>query len=332
MQPAPTRSRPRRTVVALLCPAALAMLAACGGSGSEIGPNGMLAEAPHVNDVVEGQFYRPEVLRFALTVGADEESTTAAKDPIVQYISEKIGIPIEYTETTSYSGVTEAMRAGRVDFATMGPFNYIIAHQEANAIALAAEPDQDTGVLGYHSLIITNADSNIQSLEDARGASLAFGNQASTSGHLVPRKTFYDWGITDPEAYFGEVVFTGAHDASLVAVTNGQVDVAGVCDRCIEGYFKEGLASPDDIRVLAKSDLIPNSPLTAREDLDPAIRQAITEAYQTLNRDLPEVVQRVDNLDAPPQHMWQPVENSLYDGLRELVDLLEVDLAELAES
>jgi phosphonate transport system substrate-binding protein len=225
--------------------------------------------------------------------------------------------------------VIEAMRTGRVDVALYGPFSYVIASSEANATSLVASPNQSTGALGYKSLIITRADSGLDSIESLRGHSMAFADPASTSGNLFPRLILANAAITDVEGFFSETSFSGGHDASLVAVANGQVDAAGVCDTCIQRFYREGLADPADIRVIAESETIPPSPVAARADLDPALRQQITDVYLRLVPEHPEIVQEADSLDELPAHPYQTVSDDQYDVIRELADKLHVDLAEL---
>jgi phosphonate transport system substrate-binding protein len=320
--------RPRRLLALLAAACAAVVLAGCGGAPAT-GPSGLPTTAPNAADVVEGQFYRPETLRFASISGADEEASAARLQPIVDLLSKDIGMPVEFVETTDYSSVIEAMRAGRVDVASYGPFSYVIASTEANATSLVAAPNQSTGQLGYKSLIITRVDSGLDSIESLRGRSMAFADPASTSGNLFPRLMLTNAGITDVEGYFSETSFSGGHDASLVAVANGQVDAAGVCDTCIARFYREGLTDPSAIRVIAESDTIPPSPVSARADLDPALRQQITDFYLRLVSEHPDVVQKANSYDDPPTHPYQAVTDDQYNVIRDLADKLHVDLAEL---
>jgi phosphonate transport system substrate-binding protein len=326
MRPIRRRARPLPALVAFVL---AVLIAGCAPAAPAVAPNGMPTEAPNAAEVVEGQFYRPTALRFAAISGADEESSAARLAPIVDFLSAELGMEVEFIETTDYSSVIEAMRAGRVDLASYGPFSYVIASSEANATPLVAQPNQETGQLGYKSLIITKADSGLGSLADLRGRSMAFADPASTSGNLFPRLILAKAGITDVEGYFSETSFSGGHDASLVAVANGQVDAAGVCDTCIERFYREGLADPADIRVIAESETIPPSPITARADLDPALRQQITDVYLRLVTERPDIVQRSSSLEEPPTHPYQVVTDDQYDVVRDLAKTLNVDLAEL---
>lgn len=330
MRPTRRRARrltaPARLLAALV--AATALLAGCG-TPAATAAGGLPTDPPNAGDVVDGQFYRPTALRFAAISGADEESSATRFAPIVEHLSAELGMEVEFIETTDYSSVIEGMRAGRVDVALYGPFSYVIASSEANATPLVANPNQKTGVLGYKSLIITRADSGIASIADLRGRSMAFADPASTSGNLFPRLILANEGISDVEGYFSETSFSGGHDASLVAVANGQVDAAGVCDTCIERFYREGLASPSDIRVIAESETIPPSPVSARADLDPALRGQITDIYLRLVAEEPEIVQLANSEDEPPTYPYQVVDDGQYDVVRDLAEKLDVDLAEL---
>lgn len=332
----------RRPAIPLLLLLTLALLAAaCGGQeaatataatnpdAADIPAAAVLTSAPGFGDIVEGQTYRPDVLRYASISGADEESTAERAAVVVGWLSEQIDMPIEYVETTDYSSVIEAMRAGRVDFAIFGPFSYVIASTEANAEPLVASPNQETGLLGYRSLIIVPADSDVQEIADLEGRGMAFADPASTSGFLFPRLILSQNGIDDPDAFFGETIFSGGHDASLVGVANGQLDAAGVCDQCIERFFDAGLADREDIRVIAESDVIPPSPTTVRADLDPEIKDALRDAYLRMFEDAPEVMQAARGSEDPVQFPYEAMADDAYDVIRDLADELEIDLAEL---
>ncbi|MGH9000515.1 MAG: phosphate/phosphite/phosphonate ABC transporter substrate-binding protein [Acidimicrobiia bacterium] len=330
--------RPRMPRMVLFVLPVVVVAAACGSggdsgaeaAGGEVsGEPEMLIRAPIADEVTEGLHYRPPTLRFASVSGADEEATTDRYAELVEHLAAELGMEVDYIETTDYSSVIEAMRAGRVDVATYGPFSYVIASTEANALSLVAQPNQETGELGYQSLIITNAASDITTLEDLKGRSMAFADPASTSGHLFPRLILAEAGITDLDAYFSERIFSGGHDASLVAVANNQIDAAGVCSTCIERYYREGLAKPEDVRVIAESETIPPSPVAVRADLDPELRQEITDVFLDLLDEAPEIMARISRLDEAPTHPYVPVADADYDVIRRLAEELDVDLAEL---
>jgi phosphonate transport system substrate-binding protein len=244
--------------------------------------------------------------------------------PLVDYLAQKLNTKIDFVQTTSYSSVIEAMRAGRVDVAQFGPLSYVIAQQQSNATSLVAIPQQTDGTLGYHSLIITNAKSGITDVQQLKGKTFAFADPASTSGYLFPQLMLFDDGITDYKSFFKTTSFSGGHQQSLVAVANNKVDAAGVCDTCIAGFIQQGMAKQEDIKVLQTSPLIPPSPWALRSDLDPAIRTALQQAFTGMP---PEIVEQVELLKVPPKYPYQAIDDKAYDPVRELSSKLHLDLS-----
>ncbi len=312
--------------------------AACGSDstktavsnpGAEGAAPKMLTDAPLVPNIKAGQFYRPAKLRFAAISGADEEASTARNKLFVDYLAKTLGMPIDYVQTTDYSSVIEAMRAGRVDIAGFGPFSHVIAASEANAEPLVALPNDTTGLLGYKSLIITNVNSGVNTIADLKGKTMAFADPASTSGHLFPRLILANNGITDLKAYFKEVVFSGGHDASLLAVENNRIDAAGVCDTCIDRFFREGKADKTKIKVIAESETIPPSPVSVRADLDPDLKTKISDAYLAMLTSAPEVIQKANSLKSPPKYGYAKVNEAQFNVVRDVAVKLKVDLKEL---
>lgn len=332
----------RRLPIPALTPllASLALVVSACGSGSagpaDTGAGGgeavalrVLDEAPLVPNIKAGQIYRPAKLRFASISGADEEASSARNKLFVDYLVRTLGMPIDYVQTTDYSSVIEAMRAGRIDIALFGPFSHVIAASEANAEPLVALPNQTTGLLGYKSLIITNVGSGVNTLADLKGRTMAFADPASTSGHLFPRLILANNGITDYKAYFKDVIFSGGHDASLLAVENNRIDAAGVCDTCIERYFREGKADRFKIKVIAESEMIPPSPVSVRADLDPDLKTRITGAYLAMLSSAPEVIQKANSLSSAPKYGYAKVSESQFNVVRDVTTKLKVDLKEL---
>ncbi|MBV8084378.1 MAG: phosphate/phosphite/phosphonate ABC transporter substrate-binding protein, partial [Chloroflexi bacterium] len=313
-------------------------LGACGGTQAaspSVGATGsapasastapMLSAAPLAANLPAGQYYHPAVLNLA-TIGNNEQGTEERMAPVVDYLSKTIGLKINYVQTTSYSSVIEAMRAGKVDLASYGPLSYVIAKDQANAISLVAIPQQTDGTLGYHSEIITNVNSGITDVKQLQGKTFAFADPASTSGYLFPQLMLYDDGVTDYKSFFKTTSFSGGHQQSLVAIANNKVDAAGVCDTCIAGFIQAGIAKQSDIRVLQTSPLIPPSPWAIRADIDPALHQAILNAF--LNEP-PEVIEAAELLKTPPKYPYQAIPDSAYDPVRQLSTKLHIDLSQI---
>ncbi|MFQ5765470.1 MAG: phosphate/phosphite/phosphonate ABC transporter substrate-binding protein, partial [Rhodospirillales bacterium] len=208
-------------------------------------------------------------------------------------------------------------RANHIDVALLGPFSYVLATTQAPVEAFAITVTAKTMQPGYHSVIITQKDSPIKSLQDIRGHTYAFVDPGSTSGYMVPSAFFVEAGIT-PEKDFKEVMYSGGHDASIVAVAEGKVEAASVADRILERAFAKGLAKRDQIKVIWQSDLIPNNPMLYRKNLPEKLKKKIREAfYGFKNMPFGEMgtVARFD-----------PATDKDYDVIRTIARALKLDL------
>ena len=164
------------------------------------------------------------------------------------------------------------------DVAYFGPKSYVEAAARANAEAFVMEVLED-GTMGYHGVIITRKDSGIKNMEEAKGKVWAFTDPNSTSGTLVPTVYFYKVMKIDPEKYFSKVIYSGSHEASIMAVKAGKVDIASTNDLDLDRGNGKQWDNDKDFQKLWTSALIPGSPMAYRKDLPESLKKAIKEAF-----------------------------------------------------
>jgi len=139
---------------------------------------------------------------------------------IEQALSDATGYTFEVSVPTSYAATIEEMCASPEDTIAFIPaLGYVLANQLCGVQpGLAAER---RGWNVYWTGFFVARDSEYQSLEDLAGATWAYPDAGSTSGYLYPSSIFSDLGVE-----LGETVEAGSHTASVLAVYNGQADVA----------------------------------------------------------------------------------------------------------
>lgn len=233
----------------------------------------------------------PDVLRLALIPAEDIEETIKRFEPARQYLEKELGTKIEMFRATDYTAVVEAMRAKKIEVAWFGPLSYVLAAERANARPIVAVGGADGKVGVYYSVLLANRDSGVQNLDDvkARAAelTLAFVDPASTSGYLIPKGFFKSIGI-DVDAAFEEVVFAGGHDAAVLAVHARTADLATTTDARHRRSVEAGIIDPEDVRIIWKSDPIPNSPIAVRGDLSESLIKRIQQALLDMPTKAPE--------------------------------------------
>jgi len=259
------------------------------------------------------------VLRMGLIPADDAEEMLRQYEPIQEYLSEKIGIPVEIQVTSDYTAAVEAMRSNHIDMAWFGPFSYVIAANIADAEAIV-NGVKSNGKSTYKSIIVTNKDSGIQTLEDLKGKSFAFVDPASTSGNLIPRKTLIENGI-DPDKDFSESYYAGGHNAVMYAISNGNVDAGASSDNVYARMVESEEIDPEVTIVIYESDPVPGSPIVVRGGLPEELKMTIKEALLSMDE---QTIHQVDGWGGIVS--YQEVSDSDYDIIRQTAEILGMDV------
>jgi phosphonate transport system substrate-binding protein len=261
----------------------------------------------------------PQRLRVALL--PDENASTIIQNaqPLRAHLERALSRQVEILVTTDYSSMIEAMRFGRIEVAYFGPFSYVLAKSRAPGIepfAVGVERGSPT----YQSVMIAQAGGPVRELADIRGRPFGFGDQASTSSHLVPRATILQRAsLVGGRDY--RVVHLGTHDAVARAVQGGQVPAGALSKPILDTLIRRGTIDAARIVEIGLSEPIPNYPMVLQGNLAEPLKAAIRAAFIDL-RDA-EVLRsfRVEG--------FAPTNDEAYNVLRETARLLELDLSQM---
>ena len=256
-----------------------------------------------------------------LTVGLipaeDSQAMLENSKAVIDSLQQQLGMPVKPFIATDYNGIIEALRSRKLDVAYLGPFSYVLAGSVANVEAFAVAETKKSGRSFYKSLIITRKESGLQTLEQLKGRTMAFVDPSSASGHLFPSAGLQKLNI-DPNKYFSRVIFSGSHDASILAVANKKVDAAAVADRILAAAVAKGVVQQSELNVVWTSPDIPESPMVWRKDLDPALKQKIAAAFAG--------IKDVKWGDQGVLNGFVPTSDGAYDVVRETAKILNLDL------
>ena len=260
---------------------------------------------------------RPSERPLKVALLPDESPATIIRknQPLRDYLASKLKRDVELVVTTDYSSMIEAMRRGQIDVGYFGPLSYVLLKQRmpgARAFAAKLEGTSPT----YTAVLIAAAGSGIARAEDMKGKTVAFGDPASTSSHLIPKSMLARAGLLAGRDY--KEVFVGAHDAVAVAVQNGNAQGGGLSRNLFDSLVEQGTIRADRVSVIAGSDRYPNYPWVLSPDLDPVLQQAIKAAFYDLKD--PAILKPL-KADG-----FAPVTDEDYDVIRRLVTLLGIDL------
>jgi phosphonate transport system substrate-binding protein len=260
----------------------------------------------------------PAKLRVALL--PDENASTIIQNaqPLKVYLEGVLKKEIELIVTTDYSSMIEAMRFNRIEVAYFGPLSYVLAKSKApniEAFAVGVSKGSPT----YKGVIIAQADGGLNSLADIKGKTVGFGDNASTSSHLVPRAHLARNGLIGETDY--KFVHLGTHDAVARSVGAGQVQAGGLSQEIFKALIAKGTIDAAKVKVLAESDPIPNYPMVMQGNLDPALKAEIRKAFIELKDAAILKTFRAEGFVA--------TDDKAYDILRETAKVLNLDLTKI---
>ncbi len=233
--------------------------------------------------------------RIGLLGGENEADRLRKNECMVTQLSEKLGVKVELFPASDYAGVMQGLLAGQLDAASLGASGYAgIYLQDAEAVEPMFVALENDGSDGYYAMMYARTDSGIENLDQMKGKSLAFADPNSTSGYLVP-KAELEMQEINIEEYFSTTGFGGGHEQAVVAVLNGQYD-AGVTWTSGVGEEKDGysrgalrsmvdkkLLEMSDLRIIWKSNLIPNGPWVIRKAVPDAPKQMVIDWLANLH-------------------------------------------------
>lgn len=200
-------------------------------------------------------------------------------DPFIIDMSKKTGLKVKAFFASDYAGVIEAMRFNKVQVAWHGNKSAMEAVDRANGEVFAQSVDVD-GNPGYWSHIIVHKNSPIKTLDDLlkcdRTLDFGIGDPNSTSGFLVPMTFIFGAKNIDPKKCF-KTVRNANHEANALATANKLVGAAANNNESLARLKATAPAKAGEIRIIWTSPLIPADPLVWRKDLDPALKQKISD-------------------------------------------------------
>ena len=212
----------------------------------------------------------PKQINFGIISTESTSALESSFGPFLKDMEKALGVPVKPFFAADYAGVIEGIRFKKVDVAWFGDKSAIQAVDRAGG-EVFAQTIKDDGERGYHSLLITQKDSPVNSLAGVLECdkTLTFGNgdPNSTSGFAIPGYCVWALNNKTPEECFKRVVSSN-HEGNALAVANGKGDIATNTTEPI--YARLAKTKPDaarNIKEIWRSPLIPSDPMVWRKDL-----------------------------------------------------------------
>jgi phosphate/phosphite/phosphonate ABC transporter binding protein len=255
--------------------ALLAVLAACE-SEPAVEPIA-LARPPQIR---EGGTERPSRLIVGLTPFIPEADLRKEFAPLLDYLSKKVGLPIDIRGAESYAATSKLFAEYHVHIGVLSPLAYVRAKRDNPDLILLATHIAD-GSSTYSGYIVARDDAGFNSIQDLKGKRFLYIDRSSASGYLYTVAYLHALGI-NPEKFFKSLAFGGNHEKVLDSIVNRDADAGAVASTVFRMY-RDKKTEGRRLKIIAKTGRIPYDAYCASPRLDQTLVDQIRAALLDLS-------------------------------------------------
>jgi phosphonate transport system substrate-binding protein len=289
------------------------VITACGNGGAS--PSAEASEAESMAESMapsEGAGV-PDELVIGFVPSSEAGQLVEDIQPLADYLSTELGIPVEGIVSNDYTGLVTAMETGGAHIGALPPYGMLQAVDRAGAeIILQSErfgsgtyhtqfftndpdkyctdePVENTRVISDEEVTFLNCNGTDRANEDTpegpiglealanveAGTTVSFVEQTSSSGYIFPATVFLTQGL-NPETDIN-AIFAGSHDGSVIAVCEGDAEV-GVSFDDARTIATTDCDLENNVVVFAYGPEIPNDGIAVSGDLPDDLVQQIKDA------------------------------------------------------
>lgn len=230
--------------------------------------------------------------------------------PFLDYISSHQPWRYELVLERRYAGIIDRLESGTLDVALVAGRTFLQARDRLDLIPLCAVKGADGTPTTRSVFIVRDERTDIRTLQDLTGKSMAFGSPDSTSSFMVPVDYLMRRGFSLDK--FARWANLPTHDAVARAVLRGTFDAGVIVEPLAFPYLHTGL------RVLEATPPFPGFLIVARAGLQPEVVDALRIVLLGIDPRDPEMSIRSAGWNEVLRHGFGPVDVSAYDSFRDM--------------
>lgn len=225
--------------------------------------------------------------------------------PIIDYLGKRLGRKIDLKVAVDFQGAVNDLGQGVTQLCFMTPSTYVEAHKRYEARVLVKALRE--GKPYHHAVIIARTDSTINTVEDLKNRSFAFGDPHSTSSHIVPRGMLLAAGVDIKDLFYYN--YLGHHDDVAKAVLNGDFDAGAVMETTAYKYKDMGL------KFIKFSEDVPEFNIAVAGSFDPIVTAELKALLLAINDSSPDGASVLRSIDEKYTGFTESADDD-YNGVR----------------
>lgn len=295
---------------------ALAACSSNNGGGSTAASAMASAESMAPTSAAPSEAAMPDKLVIGFVPSTDAQALVDTIKPLADYLSQQLGIPVEGYVSNDYVGMVTAMKTGQAQIGALPPYGMVQAIDQAGAEVILqsvrfgsntyhtqfftnkpdkyctiSAPVENTRVTSADGTDVTflNCNGTDRANDETpkgpigadalanitKGTVVSFVEETSSSGYIFPATQLVNAGFnldTDITA-----LFAGGHNASVIAVCEGQAEVGVSFDDARTDTDTQCDMKSNDV-VFAYGPEIPNDGIAVAGNLPDSFKAQIKQA------------------------------------------------------
>lgn len=243
---------------------------------------------------------------------------------IIRDFFEENGIATDMIFYTNYERQVEALVGGSIDIAWNSPLAWLDSQRQSGGSCRAiAMRDTDRDRVTH---LVVKADSGIESVEDLRGKTVAFGAEDSPQAKLIPQGLLSRGGLEAGKDYelkrFDVLVgkhgdHVGGELDAFRCLERGEAAASAMLDLNWGKWTADGTIDPSRYKILATTDRFDHCVFTVREDFPKDVEKKWLEVLFSMSYDNPK---HREMMDMEGLKEWLPGRTTGFGPLSEAVE------------
>ena len=271
-----------------------------------------------------------EVFRLGFVVREDaEDRELKRREAFRQYLEDQLRLPVRLIAHQDYGSLINAHTSKQLEYAIYSSSAYVISQGLCDCLdPLATSADGEQ--IGYYSVLFSRSErDDLKTIEDLDQKRVLLGRTKSIAGDLIPRFAFDHVGIKpnwshQERGMVAALSQLGDPDVDAVAAWSSLTGDAttGYSRGTLTRLTLDERISPDDVKILWRSRLIPFGPHAVHTDLPELLKLELLDSLLSI----PE--QDLDLMEAAATPRSGPFRAIRPEAYAQLLDALKLSTSD----
>ena len=233
---------------------------------------------------------KKDTYTFAIHPYAPPQELFETYDLILRYLESKIpGVRFQFEASKNYADFESKLAAQRVHFAMPNPYQTVLSLKYGYRVIAKMTPDDD-----FRGVLVTRADSKLNTLADLRGKTLCFPSATAVAATMLPLLYLHDHGVNIKQDL--KIQYVGSQFSSIFNAYSEGAAACGTSTRFWRGWSRENPDKAKKMKVLFTTAPLPHNSIVAQSGVPARVAQQVALALAGIDRD-PAVDQRQFKMD-----------------------------------